>query len=139
MATHSSILAWKSHGQRSLVHYSPWGCKEPDTTQQLNREECSSRETARVKLFGVLCSRNTQEARSVCSSLTECPGPLCLDPSAPSVCQSLSRVRLFVTPMDGSPPGSSVHGMLQTRRLEWVAISFSRFKHIQDRIGQECV
>ena len=27
MATHSSILAWKSHGQRSLGGYSPWGCK----------------------------------------------------------------------------------------------------------------
>ena len=27
MATHSSILAWKSHGQRSLVSYRPWGCK----------------------------------------------------------------------------------------------------------------
>ena len=32
MATHSSILACKSHGQRSLVGYSPWGCKESDTT-----------------------------------------------------------------------------------------------------------
>ena len=29
-------------------------------------------------------------------------------------------------PMDCSPPGSSVHGVLQTRILEWVAISFSR-------------
>ena len=29
-------------------------------------------------------------------------------------------------PMDCSPPGSSVHGILQTRILEWVAISFSR-------------
>ena len=28
--------------------------------------------------------------------------------------------------MDFSPPGSSVHGILQTRVLEWVAISFSR-------------
>ena len=27
MATHSSILVGKSHGQRSLVGYSPWGCK----------------------------------------------------------------------------------------------------------------
>jgi len=27
MATHSSILAWKSHGQRSLAGYSPWSCK----------------------------------------------------------------------------------------------------------------
>ena len=29
-------------------------------------------------------------------------------------------------PMDCSPPGSSVHGILQARMLEWVAISFSR-------------
>ena len=34
MATHSSTRAWeKSHGWRSLVGYSPWGCKEPDTTE----------------------------------------------------------------------------------------------------------
>ena len=35
IATHSSILAGKSHGQRSLVGYSPWGCKELDTTEWL--------------------------------------------------------------------------------------------------------
>ena len=35
MATHSSILAWISHGQRSLVGYSPWGHKESDTTERL--------------------------------------------------------------------------------------------------------
>ena len=29
-------------------------------------------------------------------------------------------------PMDHSPPGSSVHGILQARRLEWVAIFTSR-------------
>ena len=29
-------------------------------------------------------------------------------------------------PMDGSLPGSSLHGILQARVLEWVAISFSR-------------
>ena len=29
-------------------------------------------------------------------------------------------------PMDCSQPGSSVHGFLQARRLEWVAIPFSR-------------
>ena len=27
MTTHSSVLAWKSHGQRSLAGYSPWGHK----------------------------------------------------------------------------------------------------------------
>ena len=29
-------------------------------------------------------------------------------------------------PRDGSLPGSSVHGLLQVRVLEWVAISFSK-------------
>ena len=29
-------------------------------------------------------------------------------------------------PMDYSPPGSSVHGILQARLLEWVAIPFSK-------------
>ena len=38
----------------------------------------------------------------------------------------LSPVRLFATPMDCSPPGSSVHGILRARTLEWVAISSSR-------------
>ena len=31
MATHSSILAWESHGQRSLVGYSLWGHKKYTT------------------------------------------------------------------------------------------------------------
>ena len=35
-----------------------------------------------------------------------------------------SRVRLW-DPIDGSPPGSPVPGILQARTLEWVAISFS--------------
>ena len=29
-------------------------------------------------------------------------------------------------PVDCSPPGSSIHGILQARILEWVAISFCR-------------
>ena len=32
MTIHSSILAWKIQGQRSLVGYSPWGHKESDMT-----------------------------------------------------------------------------------------------------------
>ena len=36
MAAHSSILAWESHGQRTLVGYSPWGHKESDMTKRLS-------------------------------------------------------------------------------------------------------
>ena len=35
MATHSSILPGESHGQRSLVGYGPWGCKDFDMNEQL--------------------------------------------------------------------------------------------------------
>ena len=39
--------------------------------------------------------------------------------------KSLSHIRLWES-MDCSPPGSSVHGILQARILEWVFISISR-------------
>ena len=35
METHSSMLGWTIHGQRSLVGYNPWGHKESDTTEWL--------------------------------------------------------------------------------------------------------
>ena len=46
MATHSSILSGKFCGQRSLVGYSPWGCKESDTTE-------TNTSTSKL-IFGVL-------------------------------------------------------------------------------------
>ena len=44
LATHSSILAFllgRSHGQRNLVGYSPWGSKELDSTERLNNSNLS--------------------------------------------------------------------------------------------------
>ena len=42
------------------------------------------------------------------------------------VVKSLSHIRLFCNPMGYNPPGSSVHGILQARILERVAMSFCR-------------
>ena len=43
-------------------------------------------------------------------------------------------------PVDCSPPGSSVHGILQTKILEWVAISFSRGSfQTSDRTWASCI
>ena len=39
--------------------------------------------------------------------------------------KSLQSCPTLCDRMDSSPPGSSVHGILQARTLEWVAISFS--------------
>ena len=39
---------------------------------------------------------------------------------------SLQSCPTLCHPMDCSPPGSSVHGILQARILEWIAVPFSR-------------
>ena len=41
------------------------------------------------------------------------------------VCLVAQSYPTLCDPIDCSPPGSSVHGILQARILEWVAISFS--------------
>ena len=45
--------------------------------------------------------------------------------TAAAAAKSLQSCRTLCDPIDGSPPGSSVHGILQARTLEWVAISSS--------------
>ena len=39
--------------------------------------------------------------------------------------KSLQSCPSLRDPIDGSPPGSPIPGILQARTLEWVAISFS--------------
>ena len=51
----------------------------------------------------------------------------------------LSRVQLC-DPIDYSPPGSSIHGILQARILEWVAMPFSRGSfQPRDRTQVSCI
>ena len=45
--------------------------------------------------------------------------------AAAAAAKSLQSCPTLCDPIDGSPPGSSVHGILQARVLEWGAISFS--------------
>ena len=61
-----------------------------------------------------------------------------------SVCVWVTQSCLFCDPIDYSPPGSSVYGILQARMLEWFAIPFFRgssqprdgtwVSHIADRV-----
>ena len=44
---------------------------------------------------------------------------------AAAAAKSLQSCPTLCNPIDGSPPGSAVPGILQARTLEWVAISFS--------------
>ena len=85
------LLHGKSHGRRSLVGYSPWGCKESDTTERLhfhfslscigegngNPLQCSCLENPRDReawwaaIYGVAQSR-TQLKRLSSSSSSMC-------------------------------------------------------------------
>ena len=59
--------------------------------------------------------------------------------------KSLQLCPTLCDPIDGSPPGSPVSGILQARTLEWVAISFSMsftshplFEHTSARSKLKC-
>ena len=53
-----------------------------------------------------------------------CPLPSLHDAAA-AAAKSLQSCPTLCDPIDGSPPGSPVPGILQARTLEWVATSFS--------------
>ena len=59
--------------------------------------------------------------------LTQLQFPLTETPAkrTAAAVKSLQSCPTLCDPIDGSPPGSSVPGILQARTLEWVAISFS--------------
>ena len=61
------------------------------------------------------------------SLLSEPPGkPIPMYAAAAAAAKLLQLCLTLCDPIDGSPPGSSVHRILQARILEWVVIPFSR-------------
>ena len=77
--------------------------------------------STRVRQTGVACClprRTKEEARRLCHATA-------LRHTAAAAAKSLQSCPTLCDPVDGSPPGSPVPGILQARTLEWVAISFS--------------
>ena len=64
-----------------------------------------------------------EEGVAVFSAHTHTHMPVCIYIAAAA--KSLQSCPTLCDPIDGSPPGSPVPGILQARTLEWVAISFS--------------
>ena len=63
-------------------------------------------------------------SRGSVSFLFTLPGRL--RAAAAAADKPLQSCLTLCNPIDGSPPGSPVPGILQARTLEWVAISFSK-------------
>ena len=59
------------------------------------------------------------------TALSRKPGWLLAAAAAAASAKSLQSCPTLCNPIDGSPPGSPVPGILQARILEWVTISFS--------------
>ena len=110
MAIHSVFLPGEFHGQRSLVGYSSRGHKESDMTEQLHFHfHYNNYNGKESKNYIYVCA---------CVCLCVCVTGCC--------CLIAKLCLTLCIPMDFKMPGSSVHGISQARRLEWVAISFSR-------------
>ena len=70
-------------------------------------------------------SRDAGPEKAFCQQLTLKTGAI-LRYTSHFNCLVAQSCSTLCNPMDYKPPGSSVHGILQARILEWVAISFSR-------------
>ena len=70
----------------------------------------------------------------ICVCVYVCVYSICVCVLVTQLCQTLCN------PMDCSPPGSSVHGILQARILEWIAIFFSKgSSRPRDRAQVSCI
>ena len=60
--------------------------------------------------------------------------------NAAAAAKSLQSCPTLCDPIDGSPPGSPVPGILQARILEWLVIFFSRGScSLRDQTGVSCI
>ena len=70
-----------------------------------------------MKLEPIIQSEVSQKEKHQYSVLTHA--------AAATAAKSFQSCPTLCDPIDGSPPGSAVPGILQARTLEWVAVSFS--------------
>ena len=103
------FLPGKSHGQTSLEGYSPWGRKESNMTEHAHTHTFLMPIIIWWDFPRGSLVKNLPEMQECC------------------VCaKSLQSCLTLCDPLDCSPPGSSVHGILQARLLKWVAMPSCR-------------
>ena len=121
---------FKESGSGREVHVSTWGPSEEclwdgnigvlDVTFYCHFSRCWTQKFL-VKLTQTVKKSPTIRDTWVWSLGWEDP----LEEGMAAAAKSLQSCPTLCVPIDGSPPGSPVPGILQARTLEWVAISFS--------------
>ena len=95
-------------------------------------------------LLGQMCLLTKFACVHVCVSISV-HGQVCVSVSllriyAAAAAKSLQSCQTLCDPIDGSPPGSPVPGILQARTLEWVAISLcNAWKWKVKEVTQSCL
>ena len=136
MPPHSSTFAWRIPWTEEPGGLQSMGSLELDTTERLpfhfslscigegngNPLQCSCLENPGdggawwAAVYGVTQELDiTEVTAAAVQELT----------AAAAAAKSLQLCSTLCDPIDGSPPGSPVPGILQARTLEWIAISFS--------------
>ena len=119
----SVLLPGKSRGQRILVGYSPWGCKESDMTERLHFHfiQCLYFSFTYFILYGTLC-----RALGLCSSLYEATrsGFHCL--SSPHLLLFISSVKLSACSPSRITTPSPLSGGRRLQLLSVLGPLFSR-------------
>ena len=128
MAIHSRILAWRipwtekpsglqSIGSQRVRHY--WS----DLTCRHTHTHTHTHIYIHIYMHTYICI-HTHIYTYIC---------MCM-------CKVTQSYLTLCDPVDCSPPGSSVHGILQARILEWIAMSFSsRSSQPRDRTQVSCI
>ena len=111
MAPDSSTLAWKI----------PW-TEEPGGLQSMGSLRVRHDGATSLSLFHF---HALEKEMATHSSVLAWRIPGTREPGGLPSMGSLQSCPTLCDPIDGSPPGSLVPGILQARTLEWVAISFS--------------
>ena len=114
----SALISWNSLIKRYLINcLVSWNIvytqRQNTHTPHLFWIPFPFRSPKRAKQHSLCCTAGSHPLPIMCVRL-------CVSVSVTQSCLTLCDC------MDCSPPGSSVHGVLQARILEWVAIPFSR-------------
>ena len=118
MATHSSILAWEIPGTEEPGGLQSMGLQRVRhglATEQQSDKVYPPKKSVCVYAHVYIFPLQHSHVRRKPSQL------FC----AAAAVKSLQSYLTLCNPIDGSPPGSPIPGILQARTLEWVAISFS--------------
>ena len=97
------FLPWKYHGQRSLADCTPWSCKRVGYNLAAKQHHLGTKSPHAIQRHH---KRGLFYALGMLVRLN-----VLVTQSYPTLCD----------PIDSSPPGSVVPGILQARTLEWVA------------------